>query len=160
MTVKEQQEWKIPPCISNWKNAKVMTPELIETLGGFLSLNVKHIVVFHTLHKHLIFRTPDLGHGISSFIALLPFFSPAHLCSMCLMSVRATPFLLTNVWLLMVGGCKQFTSMKTLPSWPRRSTLQIERYSTIIPDPYVYSELLHCLKYVPFNPYLNYILKC
>lgn len=23
MTVKEQQEWKIPPCISNWKNAKV-----------------------------------------------------------------------------------------------------------------------------------------
>eukprot|EP00069_Balaena_mysticetus_P011333 bmy_21180T0 len=22
MTVKEQQEWKIPPCISNWKNAK------------------------------------------------------------------------------------------------------------------------------------------
>lgn len=24
MTVKEQQEWKIPPCISNWKNAKVI----------------------------------------------------------------------------------------------------------------------------------------
>ena len=23
VTVKEQQEWKIPPCISNWKNAKV-----------------------------------------------------------------------------------------------------------------------------------------
>ena len=23
MTVKEQQEWKIPPCISNWKNQKV-----------------------------------------------------------------------------------------------------------------------------------------
>ena len=22
-TVKEQQEWKIPPCISNWKNPKV-----------------------------------------------------------------------------------------------------------------------------------------
>jgi SNW domain-containing protein 1 len=21
--VKEQQDWKIPPCISNWKNAKV-----------------------------------------------------------------------------------------------------------------------------------------
>lgn len=23
VTVKEQQEWKIPPCISNWKNARV-----------------------------------------------------------------------------------------------------------------------------------------
>ena len=23
VTVKEQQDWKIPPCISNWKNAKV-----------------------------------------------------------------------------------------------------------------------------------------
>jgi SNW domain-containing protein 1 len=22
VTVKEQKEWKIPPCISNWKNAK------------------------------------------------------------------------------------------------------------------------------------------
>ena len=25
VTVKEQQDWKIPPCISNWKNAKVCT---------------------------------------------------------------------------------------------------------------------------------------
>lgn len=25
VTVKEQKEWKIPPCISNWKNAKVLT---------------------------------------------------------------------------------------------------------------------------------------
>ena len=24
VTVKEQQEWKIPPCISNWKNPKVI----------------------------------------------------------------------------------------------------------------------------------------
>ena len=24
VTVKEQQDWKIPPCISNWKNAKVL----------------------------------------------------------------------------------------------------------------------------------------
>lgn len=24
VTVKEQQDWKIPPCISNWKNAKVI----------------------------------------------------------------------------------------------------------------------------------------
>ena len=23
VTVKEQQEWKIPPCVSNWKNTKV-----------------------------------------------------------------------------------------------------------------------------------------
>jgi SNW domain-containing protein 1 len=22
-TIKEQQNWKIPPCISNWKNAKI-----------------------------------------------------------------------------------------------------------------------------------------
>ena len=29
VTVKEQQEWKIPPCISNWKNAKVSLPSLI-----------------------------------------------------------------------------------------------------------------------------------
>ncbi|MGH0131505.1 UNVERIFIED_CONTAM: hypothetical protein FKN15_060134 [Acipenser sinensis] len=27
MTVKEQQEWKIPPCISNWKNAKMTVKE-------------------------------------------------------------------------------------------------------------------------------------
>lgn len=32
----------------------------------------------------------------------------------------------------MVGGCKQFTSTKTLPSWPRRSTSLIERYSTTV----------------------------
>ena len=29
VTVKEQQDWKIPPCISNWKNAKV---SLFETV--------------------------------------------------------------------------------------------------------------------------------
>lgn len=23
LTVKDQQDWKIPPCISNWKNSKV-----------------------------------------------------------------------------------------------------------------------------------------
>ena len=26
VSVKEQAEWKIPPCISNWKNAKVRPP--------------------------------------------------------------------------------------------------------------------------------------
>ena len=25
LTVKDQQDWKIPPCISNWKNAKGYT---------------------------------------------------------------------------------------------------------------------------------------
>lgn len=23
LTVKDQQDWKIPPCVSNWKNSKV-----------------------------------------------------------------------------------------------------------------------------------------
>jgi hypothetical protein len=23
VTIEEQQDWKIPPCVSNWKNAKV-----------------------------------------------------------------------------------------------------------------------------------------
>lgn len=53
---------------------------------------------------------------------------------------RVTPFLLINVWPLTEGGCKQFTSTKTLPSWLRRSTLPIERYATIV----------HWLKYEPF----------
>lgn len=39
MTVKEQQEWKIPPCISNWKNAKVFV----------------FLFNFYILHKYLIF---------------------------------------------------------------------------------------------------------
>uniref|UniRef100_A0A3P8ZMQ2 SNW domain-containing protein 1 n=1 Tax=Esox lucius TaxID=8010 RepID=A0A3P8ZMQ2_ESOLU len=34
MTVKEQQEWKIPPCISNWKNAKVLKM-CVPKLPGF-----------------------------------------------------------------------------------------------------------------------------
>uniref|UniRef100_A0A2K6UX77 SNW domain-containing protein 1 n=1 Tax=Saimiri boliviensis boliviensis TaxID=39432 RepID=A0A2K6UX77_SAIBB len=33
MTVKEQQEWKIPPCISNWKNAKGYTIPLDKRLA-------------------------------------------------------------------------------------------------------------------------------
>ncbi|KAL6081959.1 hypothetical protein STEG23_002213 [Scotinomys teguina] len=32
ITVKEQQEWKIPPCISNWKNAKGYTVPLDKRL--------------------------------------------------------------------------------------------------------------------------------
>ncbi|KAB0388010.1 hypothetical protein FD755_002966, partial [Muntiacus reevesi] len=34
MTVKEQQEWKIPPCISNWKNAKGYTIQLDKRLAA------------------------------------------------------------------------------------------------------------------------------
>lgn len=34
LTVKEQQEWKIPPCISNWKNAKGYTIPLDKRLAA------------------------------------------------------------------------------------------------------------------------------
>lgn len=34
VTVKEQQEWKIPPCISNWKNAKGFTIPLDKRLAA------------------------------------------------------------------------------------------------------------------------------
>ena len=34
MTVKEQKEWKIPPCISNWKNAKGYTIPLDKRLAA------------------------------------------------------------------------------------------------------------------------------
>jgi SNW domain-containing protein 1 len=34
ITVKEQQEWKIPPCISNWKNAKGYTIPLDKRLAA------------------------------------------------------------------------------------------------------------------------------
>jgi len=34
VTVKEQQEWKIPPCISNWKNAKV---HIFKCIGQLLN---------------------------------------------------------------------------------------------------------------------------
>lgn len=90
MTVKEQQEWKIPPCISNWKNAKVKSGV---------------VVVVFTLVVALLLIPLDAVN----------------------VSYRVTPFLLINVWLLMVGGCKRFTSMKTLPSWPRLSTSLTER---------------------------------
>ena len=32
MSVKEQQEWKIPPCISNWKNHRGFTTPLDKML--------------------------------------------------------------------------------------------------------------------------------
>ena len=34
VTVKEQQEWKIPPCISNWKNVKGYTIPLDKRLAA------------------------------------------------------------------------------------------------------------------------------
>lgn len=34
VTVKEQREWKIPPCISNWKNAKGYTVPLDKRLAA------------------------------------------------------------------------------------------------------------------------------
>lgn len=34
VTVKEQKEWKIPPCISNWKNAKGYTIPLDKRLAA------------------------------------------------------------------------------------------------------------------------------
>jgi SNW domain-containing protein 1 len=33
VTVKEQKEWKVPPCISNWKNAKGYTIPLDKRLA-------------------------------------------------------------------------------------------------------------------------------
>jgi hypothetical protein len=36
VTVKEQKEWKIPPCISNWKNAKVEFLKLYIFIKMFL----------------------------------------------------------------------------------------------------------------------------
>ena len=44
MTVKEQQEWKVPPCISNWKNAKGYTIPLDKRLaangGGLQTVHI------------------------------------------------------------------------------------------------------------------------
>lgn len=34
ITVKEQKEWKVPPCISNWKNAKGYTIPLDKRLAA------------------------------------------------------------------------------------------------------------------------------
>ena len=34
VSVKEQQEWKIPPCISNWKNVKGYTIPLDKRLAA------------------------------------------------------------------------------------------------------------------------------
>lgn len=56
MTVKEQQEWKIPPCISNWKNAKVFV----------FWFNL------YCLHKYwIVFRTAACSvHSLFSFSLL------------------------------------------------------------------------------------------
>lgn len=59
MTVKEQQEWKIPPCISNWKNAKVINlsecpPECCILLGVSTKMQFKYVTL-----KPLELRKPD-----------------------------------------------------------------------------------------------------
>lgn len=121
MTVKEQQEWKIPPCISNWKNAKVVfTQELIRALGFF--------TVCMSYRMHATCLMCCMRGLYDSFYCADLIFSATFFFLMCSFSFRATPFLWTSVWLQMVEGCKLFTSTKTLPSWPRHSTSLIERY--------------------------------
>lgn len=54
MTVKEQQEWKIPPCISNWKNAKVIIIDRKKKTCSHLSLvnfSVGFLFLVNWLHS-------------------------------------------------------------------------------------------------------------
>ena len=51
VTVKEQQEWKIPPCISNWKNARGYTIPLDKRLaadGRGLQVNLHYYLLSKT----------------------------------------------------------------------------------------------------------------
>lgn len=102
MTVKEQQEWKIPPCISNWKNAKVLSE---------------------------IYQAENLQHFC--MISLHEFFELVSLL-MRSISSRVTPFLWTNVWQPTVGACRRSTSMRTLPSLPKLSTSPTERCASTV----------------------------
>lgn len=102
MTVKEQQEWKIPPCISNWKNAKVLSE---------------------------IYQAENLQHFC--MISLHEFFELVYLL-MRSISSRVTPFLWTNVWQPTVGACRRSTSMRTLPSLPKLSTSPTERCASTV----------------------------
>ena len=46
VTVKEQQEWKIPPCISNWKNPRGYTIPLDKRLAADgRGLQVRYFIV-------------------------------------------------------------------------------------------------------------------
>lgn len=53
----------------------------------------------------------------------------AHLLRSVFCLPRVTPSHWTSVWLRTVEDCRPFTSMRTLPNWPRRSTLLTERYT-------------------------------
>ena len=47
VSVKEQQEWKIPPCISNWKNPKVsasLSVNICGCVGGCVCVCSLHVV--------------------------------------------------------------------------------------------------------------------
>ena len=56
LTVKDQQEWKIPPCISNWKNARGYTIPLDKRLAADgrdlqdMSINNKFAGLSETLY--------------------------------------------------------------------------------------------------------------
>ena len=52
--MKEQQEWKIPPCISNWKNARGYTIPLDKRLaadGRGLQVNLYYYLLSKTYSK-------------------------------------------------------------------------------------------------------------
>jgi SNW domain-containing protein 1 len=60
VTVKEQQEWKIPPCISNWKNAKGYTIPLDKRLAADgRGLQQVNLIIVDLLTKNIkIFFSP------------------------------------------------------------------------------------------------------
>ena len=73
VTVKEQQEWKIPPCISNWKNAKVR----INKTHSRLSL----VNFFSLFSLFFVFFGKEGRWGEIQLISLLKqFFIPQDMC--------------------------------------------------------------------------------
>lgn len=65
VTVKEQKEWKIPPCISNWKNAKVS-----RNFSSILYLNRVYFATLRevTLKRNLIYSIlPRIWQSYVSF---------------------------------------------------------------------------------------------
>jgi SNW domain-containing protein 1 len=84
VTVKEQQEWRIPPCISNWKNAKGFTIPLDKRLAadgrGLQQVHInenfaklsealyiadRKVGQYNTFICHAIFRESMLLGGLS-----------------------------------------------------------------------------------------------
>lgn len=70
VTVKEQQEWKIPPCISNWKNAKVVINKIHSHLSFFVFV---FVFVFF-----LLVRRED--SEVQLILLLNQFFTPQDIC--------------------------------------------------------------------------------